>query len=113
MLPGPLKVREEIETEAESSAALLAILAAVGYTPVFRYEKYREEYAATGVVVAVDETPIGAFVELEGEPAAIYALAAQLGFAPAEFVTASYRTLFVAAGGPGSDMLFPAGAGPA
>ena len=101
-MPGPLKVREEIETEAESSGALLAILAAVGYTPVFRYEKYREEYTAAGVVVAVDETPIGTFVELEGEPTAIHALAARLGLGPADFVTASYRALFVAAGGPGT-----------
>ncbi len=85
----------------------------MGYTPVFRYEKFREEYTASGVVVAVDETPIGTFVELEGEPAAIHSLAARLGFAPSDFVTASYRTLFVAAGGPGPDMLFPAAAGPA
>ena len=85
----------------------------MGYSPVFRYEKFREEFAASGVVVALDETPIGTFVELEGEPAAIHSLAAQLGFTPADFVTASYRTLFVAAGGSGPDMLFPAGAGPA
>jgi adenylate cyclase class 2 len=107
VLPGPLKAREEIETEAASSPAMLAILAALGYAPVFRYEKYREEYTATGAVVAIDETPIGAFIEIEGEPAAIHTLAGRLGFGPAHFVTASYRALFVEAGGAGADMLFP------
>ena len=64
-------MREEIETEAASARRLLAILAALGYAPVFRYEKYREEFARRGVVIAIDETPIGTFVEIEGEEAAI------------------------------------------
>ncbi len=106
LLPGPLKARQEIETDAGSSDDLLAILAAVGFTPVFRYEKFREEYCAEGAVVAVDETPIGVFVELEGDPAAIHALAARLGCGPADFVTASYRTLFTAADPRRPDMLF-------
>jgi adenylate cyclase class 2 len=107
VLPGPLKAREEIETEAASRSALLAILAALGYAPVFRYEKYREEFTAVGVVVAIDETPIGTFLEIEGQPTAIHALAGRLGFGPTDFVTASYRALFVEAGGAGADMLFP------
>ena len=106
VLPGPLKSREEIETEAASAGTLLALLAALGYTPAFRYEKYREEYAADGAVIAIDETPIGSFVELEGEPAAIHGLAARLGFGTADYVTASYRALFIASGTPGPDMLF-------
>jgi adenylate cyclase class 2 len=106
VLPEPLKAREEIETEAGSADALLALLAALGYRPAFRYEKYREEYAANGAVVAIDETPIGTFVELEGEAPAIHALAARLGFGAADYVTASYRALFIASGTPGPDMLF-------
>jgi adenylate cyclase class 2 len=105
--PGPMKTREEIETEAGSGTALLAILAALGYAPAFRYEKYREEFAADGAVIAVDETPIGTFVEIEGTAAAIDGLAVRLGFSPADFVTASYRTLFLAAESGGADMLFP------
>jgi len=106
--PGPMKAREEIESEAASGAALLAILAALGYAPAFRYEKYREEYAADGAVIAIDETPIGTFVEIEGTTAAIDDLAARLGFTRADFVTASYRTLFLAAVPDGADMLFSA-----
>ncbi len=108
VIPGPFKTREEIETEAGAPGPLLAILATLGFTPVFRYEKYREEFAAGGAVIAIDDTPIGVFVEIEGEAAAIGALAGQLGFQPADFVVASYRALFAAAGAPGapSEMLF-------
>ena len=108
--PGAVKAREEIETEAASAAGLLAICAALGYEPAFRYEKYREEFALPGVVIAVDDTPIGAFVEIEGDEPAIHALAARLGFAAADYVTASYRALFAAsplAAAGAADMTFP------
>lgn len=97
--PGPHKVREEIETRAESADRLLMILTAAGFEPVFRYEKYREELTVAGAVVAIDETPIGTYVEIEGDAAAIDALAAALGRTPADYITASYRALFVAAVG--------------
>ncbi len=60
----------------------------------FRYQKYREEYRLDGVIVAIDETPIGVFVELEGDETAI-AAAATDGPAGPGYVLASYRTLFV------------------
>ena len=109
VVPGALKVREELETAAGSAERLLAILAALGYTPIFRYEKRREEHTIPGAVVAIDETPVGTFVEIEGDAAAIHAAAARLGFTPADYVTASYRTLYVAslpAGATPGDMLF-------
>ena len=61
-----------------------------------------------GAVIAIDDTPIGTFVEIEGEAAAIVTLAGRLGFEPADFVPASYRVLFAAAGPPGApaDTLF-------
>lgn len=95
VVPGVLKVREELETAASSAERLLAILAALGYRPVFRYEKRREEHDLPGAVVAIDDTPIGTFVEIEGDPAAIHAAARRLGFSEADYVTASYRTLYV------------------
>ncbi len=111
VVPGIVKAREEIESEAASAEALLAICAALGYSPSFRYEKVREEFTLPGVVIAVDDTPIGVFVEVEGEEAAIHTVAARLGFAMTEYVIASYRTLFLesadAAGA--RDMTFPAG----
>jgi hypothetical protein len=58
------------------------------------------------VEVVVDETPIGAFLEIEGEVEAIHAAAAALGFGPADYIRDSYAALFAASGGTG-DMLFP------
>ena len=112
VVPGPLKVREELETSAASAECVLAILAALGYQPVFRYEKYREELAVPGALIAIDETPIGTFLEIEGLEDAIHEWAARLGFSPAEYITTSYRTLWVAAGGDAAragDMIFGAG----
>lgn len=100
---GPLKVRQETETDAASAEALLHILASLGYLPVFRYEKFREEFEVPGAVVAIDETPIGTFVEIEGDEPAIHACAGKLGRVPEDYVAASYRTLFVSQGGSNTD----------
>ena len=99
VVPGPLKVREEVETAAASAERLLAILAALGYTPIFRYEKYREELAVPGALIAIDETPIGTYLEIEGEEQAIHEWARRLGFSAADYITASYRALYVEAAG--------------
>ncbi len=69
--PGPYKVREEREVRASDERAIAEILGALGLAPRFRYEKYRSTYRLPGiahVVVELDETPIGDFLELEGRP---------------------------------------------
>ncbi len=112
ILPGLVKIREEHETVVADGTALLAILEGLGLHIWFRYEKYREEFEADDVVMAVDETPVGVFVELEGGEAAIHTTAAALGFAPADYITDSYRFLFLqhrdANGLAGPDMVFAA-----
>jgi adenylate cyclase class 2 len=109
--PGPMKLREELETVVADGQALMAILEALGLTVCFRYEKYREEFALEDVVIAVDETPVGVFVEIEGAEASISRAAQALGRDPADYITDSYRTLFMAArarhGLASSDMVFP------
>jgi adenylate cyclase class 2 len=112
VLPGALKLREEIETPASDADALLAILQRLGYRAWFRYEKYREEYALDGLVIAVDDTPVGTFVELEGDEVAIHAAATKMGRGPEDYILDSYRGLFLryraGAGLTGDDMVFPA-----
>ena len=63
---------------------------------VFRYEKYREEFGAEDIVVAIDETPVGVFVELEGNEQRITEMVHGLGRTADDFLTASYRGLFLA-----------------
>jgi adenylate cyclase class 2 len=109
--PARIKVREEIETIVEDAAVLLQILAALGFRTWFRAEKYREEFRLPGVVAAVDETPIGTFVELEGDESGIDAAARALGHSVEDYVLDSYRSLFerdcLTRGAPVTNMLFP------
>jgi len=93
--PGVIKVRDEHETVVADGAVLLAILEGLGLHIWFRYEKYREEFAADDLVIAVDETPVGVFVELEGGEDAIHATARALGRTPDDYITDSYRVLFL------------------
>ena len=104
------KVREEHEAGVTDPAVLRRVFAAIGLAPWFRYQKYREEFSAAGVTIAVDETPVGTFVELEGSEEDILAVAAALGRVPADFILDSYRTLFLrhtAGCDTPSDMVFP------
>lgn len=91
------KVREEREVGASDDGAIAEILAALGLAPRFRYEKFRSTYRLPGiahVVVELDETPIGDFLELEGRREAIDRAAARLGFGRADYITESYGALY-------------------
>jgi adenylate cyclase, class 2 len=96
--PGKHKRREELELTLSDDAACDAILDRLGYTPRFRYEKYRTEYQAADRegTATLDETPIGVYLELEGPPHWIDRTAATLGFSEADYLTASYYDLFTA-----------------
>jgi adenylate cyclase class 2 len=90
--------RIELETEVADGKTLDAILHALGYSPSFRYEKFRSEWVegkreGRGVIV-VDETPIGNFCEIEGPPRWIDATAKKLGVTPEDYITKNYATLF-------------------
>src|SRR4051794_5041858 len=64
--PSLMKLREELETMVADGPLLIHIFEELGFHVWFRYEKYREEFVLDDVVVAVDETPVGVFVEIEG-----------------------------------------------
>ena len=107
---GPVKSREEIETSVADGDVLRQILAALHFEPVFRAQKYREEYALDDATVTVDDTPIGCFVEIEGPEATITHVAARLGRPPADYLLDSYPALWrrhcEARGTEKRDMLF-------
>jgi adenylate cyclase class 2 len=107
----PMKLREEHETVVADGQVLLTILQALGLRIWFRYEKYREEFVAEDVVIAIDETPVGVFVEIEGSEEHIRQTALALGRGPEDYITDSYRMLFLAhqeqSGANDADMVFP------
>ena len=88
------RVREEREVEVSDAAEAGAILAGLGLRKSFRYEKRREEWDADGCIVSLDVTPIGTFVEIEGDPAAIRRLVAALGLDASEAIPYSYPELY-------------------
>ncbi len=105
-----MKLREELETVVGDGQVVLHILEELGLHVWFRYEKYREEFAHEDVTVAVDETPVGVFVEIEGSEHGIVATADALGRTQADYVLDSYRGLFLKHreqfGLRGTDMVF-------
>ena len=108
--PTIVKLRQELETIIGDGPLLVRILEELGFRVWFRYEKYREEFALDNVIVAVDETPVGVFVEIEGGDLGIAETAQALGRGPADYLLDSYRGLFVRhceqRGVPPTDMLF-------
>lgn len=94
---GRHKVREEREVEVSDAAEAAALFQGLGYEPAWTYEKRRTTYRRGGEpgVIEVDDTPIGGYLELEGAPEWIDRTAAELGFTPEDYSTASYWTLFV------------------
>ncbi len=109
--PSVMKLREELETVVGDGVLLLTILERLGFRVAFRYEKFREEYEGHGVLFAIDETPVGTYVEIEGSDTGITEAAARLGRGQSDYVVASYRTLYVqacqACGIEPRDMVFP------
>jgi adenylate cyclase class 2 len=98
---GRHKVREEIEFQVGDAIAAAKILERLGMHPSFHYEKYRTTYVlpatkawATGLLIELDETPIGTFMELEGPPKAIDRAAKELGFSKEDYILTNYVSLF-------------------
>jgi adenylate cyclase class 2 len=95
------KVREEIEFPVGDAVKLAKILERLGMRPSFHYEKYRTTFAlpatkpwAKGLLIELDETPIGTFMELEGPPKAIDRAAKELGYSKRDYILTNYASLF-------------------
>ena len=89
-----IKQRRELETLLKDGDAVEGILEALGAEECFRYEKYRTSYCLDDAVLTLDETPMGAFMEIEAAPARIAELAEKLGLDMAEAVSVSYPRLY-------------------
>jgi adenylate cyclase, class 2 len=90
------KEREEIEVEVGHGADLGRILEGLGMHPGFRYEKYRTKYTLKnlpGLVLDLDETPAGIFLELEGPRRQIDRAARLLGYTKSDYDCRSYWDL--------------------
>jgi adenylate cyclase class 2 len=72
------------------------VLGVLGLRSGFRYEKYRTTFRTHGVHLDLDETPVGVFLELEGQPDAIDRVAGSLGFTPRDYIRATYYELYAA-----------------
>jgi adenylate cyclase class 2 len=99
---GSYKVREEIEVEVAEAGNLAKIFEGLGLGGWFRYEKYRTTFRlpaskawAKGLLIELDETPIGTFVELEGPAAAIDPAAGELGFSKRDYILKNYLRLYM------------------
>ena len=95
------KIRPEIETEVADGGHMREILEALGLRETFCYEKFRTIHSParrrgtpTVGLVMFDETPIGNFLELEGPRRWIDEVARQLGFSRADYISASYVSLY-------------------
>jgi adenylate cyclase class 2 len=106
------KERAEREVIADPSRNWPASLAALGFKPRFRYEKYRTSFRLRGLHMDLDETPLGAFLELEGQPKAIDRVARALGYTPADYIRGTYWDVYAAdcrrRGRKPKNMVFPA-----
>lgn len=104
------KVRDELEVGVTSGESTAAIVAKLGMRALFRYQKYRASYAFDDLVITVDETPMGSFLELEGPPILIDEVAGKLGYKASDYIAKSYLALYQdhlkAKGMPLRDMLF-------
>jgi adenylate cyclase class 2 len=111
------KVREEIELDIPDAKSLSIVFEALGLRPWFQYEKFRTTLRlpaskawAKRLLIEIDETPIGVFLELEGPAKAIDRGAQLLGFGKSDYVSANYMDLYreycLSRGEEPADMLF-------
>jgi predicted adenylyl cyclase CyaB len=86
------KIRREIEAAVENVDDTLELFRALGYDVARRYEKRREVWALAGSGIFLDQTPMGGFVEIEGQTAE--AVSRRCGLEPESAATGTYLELY-------------------
>jgi adenylate cyclase class 2 len=92
---GQLKSRWETEVGVTDPRAAAELLSALGYLPVFSFEKRRQMWHLEGCQVAMDELPyLGLFVEIEGpSDEVVLRLRERLGLGTSALLHASYISM--------------------
>jgi adenylate cyclase class 2 len=92
-----VKVREEIEFETPEPERAISLFERLGFKRSFRYQKYRTVYrlAVEGreLKVVFDETPMGNFIEIEGNESSVSRVFEASGFTGRDLVRESYPEL--------------------
>jgi len=88
------KIREEYETEVKNVNQIKKIIKSLGLVPKFQYDKFRTVFKKKKLIICLDETPVGNFIELEGEQSHIVRFASSLGFSRTDFLKKSYIDLY-------------------
>jgi adenylate cyclase, class 2 len=91
---GNVKSREEVQTGVESFELCIQLFDALGYKPVFRYQKFREVWRLRETEVVIDRTPIGDYFEIEGAVDVIRSVAEELGMNMEHAIRQSYADLY-------------------
>jgi adenylate cyclase class 2 len=110
-IEGGVKSREEVQTGVESFERAIQLFDALGYKPVFRYQKFREVWRIKDVEVVLDRTPIGDYFEIEGAMDVIRGIASDLGMNMDQAIRQTYADLYRVARRTrpdlGENMIFP------
>jgi len=109
-IEGGAKVRDEFEIPIGDAETMATVISKIGLRPLFRYQKYRTLYAFSDLLITLDETPIGFFLELEGPKQTIDEVAPRLDYKASDYIVKSYLALYQdhlrGRGLPLKDMLF-------
>ena len=88
------KVYRELETQVGDFETMESILAALGFFPDQRYEKYREALVLGDTQFCLDEMPFGDFLEIEGAKDEILKMVAALRLNWEERILFNYLKMF-------------------
>jgi len=89
------KVMDEHEIVVSDFCEARIILESLGYRGVFRYQKKRQIYALGETLIMLDETPIGCYIEIEGEKNAIEQTASLLKLDTKNSTSKTYMELYI------------------
>jgi len=100
-----LKIRNEYEVVVSDFKQIKKIIKLLGFKKFFRYQKYRKIFKIDNNTICFDKTPIGNYIEIEGEKEFIFKTAKLLNKGKNDFILDTYLNLFRAKDKNG-DMVF-------